>query len=104
MDINNYSDKMKCLYFSPQCVCNGVSYEKINQEGKAVTALEMFFSGFPCMVGLSRFPGLINLTIVGQNIQRIQGLEECPQLKELWVAECQLSVSHSVYWITGKYQ
>ncbi|XP_062851756.1 leucine-rich repeat-containing protein 9 isoform X2 [Trichomycterus rosablanca] len=73
------------------CVCNGVSYEKISQDGRAVTALEMFFSGFPCMVGLSLFPRLITLTIVGQNIQRIQGLEECPLLKELWVAECQLS-------------
>ncbi|XP_058242803.1 leucine-rich repeat-containing protein 9 isoform X2 [Hemibagrus wyckioides] len=73
------------------CVCNGVSYEKMCEDGSGVEALEMFFSGFPRMVGLSLFPGLLKLTIVGQNVCRIQGLDDCPLLRELWVAECQLT-------------
>ncbi|XP_072533364.1 leucine-rich repeat-containing protein 9 [Salminus brasiliensis] len=72
------------------CVCNGVSFEKVSQEGSGITALEMFFSGFPRMVGLSLFPRLSSLTIVGQSITQIQGLEDCPSLKELWVVECHL--------------
>uniref|UniRef100_A0A8B9JUF2 Leucine-rich repeat-containing protein 9-like n=1 Tax=Astyanax mexicanus TaxID=7994 RepID=A0A8B9JUF2_ASTMX len=72
------------------CVCNGVSFEKISQEGSGVTALEMFFSGFPRMVGLSLFPRLTRLTLVGQSITQIQGLENCPSLRELWVVECQI--------------
>ncbi|XP_073775247.1 leucine-rich repeat-containing protein 9 isoform X2 [Danio rerio] len=51
----------------------------------------MFFSGFPRMVGLSLFPRLSSLTIVGQSISSIQGLEYCPLLRELWVVECKLN-------------
>ena len=57
-----------------------------------VESLEVFFSGYPRMVGLSFFPKLSQLTIVSQNISHIQGLEGCPLLRELWVAECQLTV------------
>lgn len=81
---------------SPQCVCNGVSYEKVCGNVSEVEALEMFFSGFPRMVRLSLFPRLLTLTIVGQNVHRIQGLDDCPLLQELWVAECQLTVSFSL--------
>ncbi|XP_053088423.1 leucine-rich repeat-containing protein 9 isoform X1 [Pangasianodon hypophthalmus] len=73
------------------CVCNGVSYEKVREDGSGVEALEAFFSGFPRMVGLSLFPRLLSLTIVGQNVRKIQGLDDCPRLRELWVAECQLT-------------
>lgn len=52
----------------------------------------MFFSGFPRMVGLSFFPALRQLTIVGQSIKRIEALDCCPLLEELWVAECHLTV------------
>uniref|UniRef100_A0A672RG25 Leucine rich repeat containing 9 n=1 Tax=Sinocyclocheilus grahami TaxID=75366 RepID=A0A672RG25_SINGR len=51
----------------------------------------MFFSGFPRMVGLSLFPRLSSLTIIGQSISSIHGLEYCPLLKELWVVECKLN-------------
>ncbi|KAF4089841.1 hypothetical protein AMELA_G00042860 [Ameiurus melas] len=73
------------------CACNGLSSEKICEDGSGVEALEAFFSGFPRMVGLSLFPRLVTLTIVGQNVGEIQGLEDCPLLRELWVAECQLT-------------
>ncbi|XP_028422571.1 leucine-rich repeat-containing protein 9 isoform X3 [Perca flavescens] len=73
------------------CMANGVSYEKIAQEGSNVSSLEIFFSGFPRMVGLSFFPGLCELTIVGQNIKHIEGLECCPLLRELWVVQCHLT-------------
>uniref|UniRef100_A0A8C9XFC8 Leucine rich repeat containing 9 n=1 Tax=Sander lucioperca TaxID=283035 RepID=A0A8C9XFC8_SANLU len=72
-------------------MANGVSYEKIAQEGSNVSSLEIFFSGFPRMVGLSFFPGLCQLTIVGQNIKHIEGLECCPLLRELWVVQCYLT-------------
>lgn len=72
---------------------NGVSYEKILQEGCNVSSLEVFFSGFPRMVGLSFFPRLCHLTIVGQDIKHIEALECCPLLRELWVVQCHLTVS-----------
>ncbi|XP_050982867.1 leucine-rich repeat-containing protein 9 [Labeo rohita] len=73
------------------CVSNGLCHEKVCQEGSGEMVLEMFFSGFPRMVGLSLFPRLSSLTIVGQSISSIQGLEYCPLLKELWVVECKLN-------------
>ena len=44
------------------------------------------------MVGLQHFPNLTTLVIVGQTIENIQGVEFCPDLKELWVCECNLQV------------
>ncbi|KAM6961269.1 leucine-rich repeat-containing protein 9 [Aplochiton taeniatus] len=73
------------------CLANGVSYEKIPQDGGNITSLEMFFSGFPRMVGLSLFPRLSQLTVIGQSISHIQGLEGCPLLRDLWVVECRLT-------------
>uniref|UniRef100_A0A3Q1ARH7 Leucine rich repeat containing 9 n=1 Tax=Amphiprion ocellaris TaxID=80972 RepID=A0A3Q1ARH7_AMPOC len=73
------------------CMVNGVSYEKIAQEGCNIRTLEMFFSGFPRMVGLSFFPRLCRLTIVDQNITHIEGLECCPLLQELWIVQCHLT-------------
>ncbi|XP_041514376.1 leucine-rich repeat-containing protein 9 isoform X1 [Microtus oregoni] len=70
------------------CLCNGLSYEMIGQEGSDTSKLEMFFSGYPQIVGLSLFPNLSSLTIVAQDIREISGLETCLQLKELWIAEC----------------
>ncbi|XP_073098404.1 leucine-rich repeat-containing protein 9 isoform X2 [Manis javanica] len=70
------------------CLCNGLSYKMIGQEGPDTSKLEMFFSGYPRIVGLSLFPNLTSLTIVAQDIKDISGLETCLQLKELWIAEC----------------
>lgn len=84
-------------FFSQQCMNNGVCFEKLGQEGCDVTLLEMFFSGFPRMVGLSFFPRLRQLTIVGQSISQIEALDCCPLLQELWVAECHLKVSLSMF-------
>uniref|UniRef100_A0A4W5RBH2 Leucine rich repeat containing 9 n=1 Tax=Hucho hucho TaxID=62062 RepID=A0A4W5RBH2_9TELE len=78
-------------HFQMLCIANGVSYEKIPQEGSSITALEVFFSGYPRMVGLSLFPRLCQLTLVGQSISHIKGLESCPLLREFWVVECQLT-------------
>ncbi|KAJ7990764.1 hypothetical protein DPEC_G00290290 [Dallia pectoralis] len=73
------------------CSVNGVSFEEIPLEGSSITSLEIFFSGYPRMVGLAHFPRLCQLTVVNQNIGQIQGLESCPLLQELWVAECKLT-------------
>uniref|UniRef100_A0AAV2JHC5 Leucine-rich repeat-containing protein 9 n=1 Tax=Knipowitschia caucasica TaxID=637954 RepID=A0AAV2JHC5_KNICA len=70
------------------CLANGVSYDKIANEGTSVSSLETFFSGFPRMVGLSFFPRLCQLTIVGQSVEVIEGLESCTMLRELWVVQC----------------
>ncbi|XP_042565653.1 leucine-rich repeat-containing protein 9 [Clupea harengus] len=72
------------------CSANGLSYDKVCQDGSGISSLEVFFSGYPRMVGLSLFPRLSKLIILGQSMTQIQGLEHCPLLKELWVAECQL--------------
>uniref|UniRef100_A0A8C3M464 Leucine rich repeat containing 9 n=1 Tax=Chrysolophus pictus TaxID=9089 RepID=A0A8C3M464_CHRPC len=71
-----------------KCVCNGLSYENIDQEGLKTTALEMFFSGYPRIVGMKYFPNLTTLTLVGQRIENITGLKHCLLLRELWIAEC----------------
>lgn len=69
------------------------------QDRSSIYTLEVFFSGFPHMVGLSFFPNLRHLTIVGQELTKIEALEGCPLLEELWVAECRLTVSLlSVRW------
>uniref|UniRef100_A0A3Q3KZ46 Leucine rich repeat containing 9 n=1 Tax=Mastacembelus armatus TaxID=205130 RepID=A0A3Q3KZ46_9TELE len=73
------------------CLVNGVSYERIAHERSSLSSLEIFFSGFPRMVGLSFFPRLCQLTIVGQDIKHIEGLECCPLLRELWVVQCHLT-------------
>ncbi|XP_075387944.1 leucine-rich repeat-containing protein 9 [Tenrec ecaudatus] len=70
------------------CLCNGLSYEMLEQEGSETTKLEMFFSGYPRIVGLSLFCNLTSLTIIAQDIKEISGLETCVLLKELWIAEC----------------
>ncbi|XP_006516440.1 leucine-rich repeat-containing protein 9 isoform X3 [Mus musculus] len=70
------------------CLCNGLTYEIVGQEGSDTSKLEMFFSGYPRIVGLSLFHNLSSLTIVAQDIREISGLETCLQLKELWIAEC----------------
>ena len=51
----------------------------IGQEGSDTSKLEMFFSGYPRIVGLSLFPNLTSLTI-----------------KELWIAECCIEVSLNI--------
>ncbi|MEQ2314025.1 hypothetical protein AMECASPLE_007836 [Ameca splendens] len=73
------------------CSVNGLSYEKIASEGSSIRSLEIFFSGFPRMVGLSYFPNLCQLTIVDQNINQIEGLDGCPMLQELWIVQCHLT-------------
>uniref|UniRef100_A0A1A8V608 Leucine rich repeat containing 9 n=1 Tax=Nothobranchius furzeri TaxID=105023 RepID=A0A1A8V608_NOTFU len=73
------------------CLVNGVPYEDIAHNGSSITSLEIFFSGFPRMLGLCCFPNLCQLTIVDQNIERIEGLEGCPLLQELWIVQCRLT-------------
>lgn len=68
----------------------------IGQKGSDTSKLEMFFSGYPRIVGLSLFPNLTSLTIVAQDIKEISGLETCLQLKELWIAECCIEVSLNI--------
>jgi hypothetical protein len=57
-----------------------------------VEALEMFFSGLPRLISLKPFPNLLKLIIVNQTIERLEGLDTCVNLKELWITECKLKV------------
>lgn len=72
------------------CLNNGITYSKLAAEGRTVEVLEMFFSGFPRLIGMQHFPNIHTLTIIGQSISQINGLYMLTKLKELWVAECQI--------------
>ncbi|KAM6134155.1 LOW QUALITY PROTEIN: leucine-rich repeat-containing protein 9 [Phoenicopterus ruber ruber] len=73
--------------FHFQYTCNGLSYENAGQEELKPTALEMFFSGYPRIVGMKYFPNITTLILTGQSI-KVLDLEYCLLLKELWIAEC----------------
>ena len=89
-----------------QCTVNGVKFEKLQKgSGKNVTSLEMFFSGYPKIIGMEHFPSLQNLTLMGQQITVLENLECLPNLTELCVSESKLSVSkilQSVSWRGGR--
>uniref|UniRef100_A0A670XMP3 Leucine rich repeat containing 9 n=1 Tax=Pseudonaja textilis TaxID=8673 RepID=A0A670XMP3_PSETE len=88
-EIENIREKILIIFnYFFQCTRNGLAYERLEQEGPSTQSLEMFFSGYPRIVGLSHFPSLTKLTLVRQHIQCISDLENCPFLKELWIAEC----------------
>ena len=76
-----------------QCINNGVNYEKLVEEGCGgkVQELEMFFFGYPRIVGLEHFPNLTKLCIVNQKIHSMKGVETCMNLEELWVCEGKLT-------------
>uniref|UniRef100_A0A8C3T2G8 Leucine rich repeat containing 9 n=1 Tax=Chelydra serpentina TaxID=8475 RepID=A0A8C3T2G8_CHESE len=65
------------------------------------STLEMFFSGYPTIVGMSFFPNLTTLTLVGQSVQKISDLEYCPLLKNLWIAECCLTKIDGLQYCTN---
>lgn len=52
----------------------------------------MFFSGLPRLISFKSFPNLVKLIIVNQALERIEGLESCVNLQELWITECKLKV------------
>ena len=86
------------LFFnvSFQCLVNGLTFSKLHQEATQCGNLEMFFCGFPRMIGLHLFPNLHKLCIIGQSISRLEGLSPLIHLKELWVCECQIQVSNLI--------
>ena len=76
-----------------QCISNGINYEKLVEEGCGgkVQELEMFFFGYPRIVGMNYFPNLTKLCIVNQKINSMKGVEGCMHLEELWICEGQLT-------------
>lgn len=76
-----------------QCLNNGINFNRIVIEGPQTKVLEMFFSGYPRLTGMHFFPNLTTLTVIGQSVCCLEGLSAAYNLEELWVAECQLSVS-----------
>ena len=52
----------------------------------------MFFSGLSRLISMKPFPNLLKLVIVNQTLERIEGLETCVNLQELWITECKLKV------------
>ncbi|CAK8686447.1 unnamed protein product [Clavelina lepadiformis] len=78
------------------CVSNGIQYSQLEGNGPCIKQIEMFFSGFPHMVGLHHFPHLTSLVVVGQTLEQIRGLQHCPELRELWLCECNLKEIHGL--------
>ncbi|XP_072171420.1 leucine-rich repeat-containing protein 9-like [Diadema setosum] len=75
-----------------QCIVNGVKYSRLaNGGGAHLDILEMFFSGYPRMVGLQFFPNVTTLVIMGQDITEMEYLHHCPKLTELWISESKLA-------------
>ncbi|XP_064621486.1 leucine-rich repeat-containing protein 9-like isoform X3 [Lineus longissimus] len=70
------------------CAVNGLNFGKLEQEGEGIKLLEMFFSGFPKLIGMHYFPNLEKLILMGQQINKIEGLSFCPKLQEFWASEC----------------
>ena len=83
------------VYF--QCTNNGISYSKVtNNEDNNTELVEIFFSGYPKMVGLNLFPNLKKLVIMNQStIQKIEGLISVKNVSELWICECDILVSNT---------
>lgn len=82
------------FFFFCQCTINGVKFDKLQKgSGKNVTKLEMFFSGFPKIIGMEYFPNLQTLTLMGQQIANLENLDCLPNLTELCVSESKLTVS-----------
>ena len=54
--------------------------------------VEMFFGGFPRIIGMKYLPNLTTLILMGQSISKISGLENLTKLKELWICECHVKV------------
>ena len=80
--------------FTLQCTVNGVNYEKLPMGGGLQkTKLEIFFFGFPRIVGMRHFPNLTYLCVMNQKIEKLSGLETCKNLEELWVCEGVIAVS-----------
>ncbi|KAK0052192.1 leucine-rich repeat-containing protein 9 [Biomphalaria pfeifferi] len=73
------------------CLNNGINFKKLYAEGPQTTVLEMFFSGYPRLIGMHHFPNLTTLTVIGQSVSRLEGLNDLCVLEELWVAECKLT-------------
>lgn len=84
------------MFLLLQCAANGLTYDRLAQEGLSCVRLEMFFGGYCQLAGLSFFPNLQVLCIMGQTqLTSIHGLAAVPKLKELWICECQLQVVSS---------
>ena len=64
-------------------------------------SLEMFFSGFPKIIGMEYFPNLLSLTLMGQEITKLENLDCLPNLTELCVSECNLTVSRIIYRVSS---
>ena len=83
-----------CCFIIFQCAINGVKFDKLQKgSGKNATKLEMFFSGFPKIIGMEYFPNLQSLMLMGQQIAVLENLDCLPNLTELCVSESKLTVS-----------
>lgn len=61
----------------------------------------MFFSGLPRLISMKPFPNLLKLVIVNQTLERIEGLDTCVNLQELWITECKLKVCTYLIFTSG---
>ena len=83
-----------------KCAANGLNVNEIKTTpirfNENVKRIEMFFSGFPTIMHLEKFPNLTILKVVAQELSQISGLETCLNLVELWICECKITVTDSI--------
>ena len=92
-EVSGYLKIEMLLTILLQCMNNGINYNRaVNGDTNNVELLEIFFSGYPRMIGLNYFTHLKKLIIMNQQLQRIDGLMSLNKLTELWLCECSLKV------------
>lgn len=85
------------------CSNNGISYNKLVSNGDHshnVDLIEIFFLGYPKMIGLNLFPHLRKLVIINQPaLQKIEGLAHVQKLQELWICECDIKHLEQLHFV-----
>lgn len=70
---------------------NGWELHQLQQHSAQIHSIQMFLSSFNEVSCLHLFPALRRLQVIGQNIDRIQGLDTCTSLDSLWIVEAELT-------------
>uniref|UniRef100_A0AC35TN19 Protein phosphatase 1 regulatory subunit 22 n=1 Tax=Rhabditophanes sp. KR3021 TaxID=114890 RepID=A0AC35TN19_9BILA len=75
-------------YLEKLCVSNGIDISQLKNEGSKQDAIEMFFGGFPVLIGLKYFTNLSCLKLINQEIVSLRPINEVSRtLTELWLVE-----------------
>ncbi|KAK9829835.1 hypothetical protein WJX72_008166 [[Myrmecia] bisecta] len=73
--------------FRELCEASGRSEEEVAQQPGCVTVLEMFLHNYPKICCLGLFPALRVLKVAQQTLSKIENLDGCAHLEQLWLTE-----------------